>query len=501
MLNHIFPDYRRLFLLCAGASLLASAVPAQESAAAEQGGEQEPDSEESAVAAQDPNASEIQPFVIDDSAADEDDTESADDEPEPELSTEEAIEKGQEELEERLPSLDEAVPFEWSWKNVGGMLTGSKTFTLKDDLIRFRLGTVVQIDGTTGTSSTLAEERYGPVEQSFNARRFRLSGHGNVSEMDFKIDFELGSNPGFRDAWVENQDEGLTIWGTDLGKFRLGQSKEPFSFERQTSGSYTDFMERALPVQTFSPGHNIGGMVHGVTDDRRQSWALGVFSLGQTTEENSSNSLFSITGRWTGLAIYEDEGRQLLHFGASLSSRNPGSDEVEYFARPEARYVDPMAGTGAIEASDVLLLGAEIAGVYNHWWGQAEWVQTRVSSVRSENPWFEGAYAQVGYTFTGNSRPYRRGGGVFDRFRPELDAISESGLAALHKRGIEIVGRVSGVNLDDGPVRGGRLLDYSLALNLYMSSNTRVQFNYIYAQPSTGGVANLFLLRLQFSPW
>ena len=44
--------------------------------------------------------------------------------------------------------------------------------------------------------------------------------------------------------------------------------------------------------------------------------------------------------------MYRDEGRRLLHLGASFSSRNPSSDDTRYRSRPEARFVDFLALMG-----------------------------------------------------------------------------------------------------------------------------------------------------------
>ena len=46
-----------------------------------------------------------------------------------------------------------------------------------------------------------------------------------------------------------------------VGSLQLGQMYEPFSLEQLTSDNYISFLERALPIEAFSPARNVGGMI------------------------------------------------------------------------------------------------------------------------------------------------------------------------------------------------------------------------------------------------
>lgn len=65
----------------------------------------------------------------------------------------------------------------------------------------------------------------------------------------------------------------------------------------------------------------------------------------------------------------------------------------------------------------------------------------------------------------------------------------------------EIVGRISTIDLDDGAIAGGRLVDLSVALNWYLNPVARVSLNYVHARPEDAGAASIFLLRLQLNPY
>ena len=65
---------------------------------------------------------------------------------------------------------------------------------------------------------------------------------------------------------------------------------------------------------------------------------------------------------------------------------------------------------------------------------------------------------------------------------------------------IEIIGRVSGLDLNDGLITGGEIFDVSVGLNWYLSHASRVMANYIYSDVEGVGHAHILLLRYQFNP-
>jgi phosphate-selective porin OprO/OprP len=276
---------------------------------------------------------------------------------------------------------------------------------------------------------------------------------------------------------------------------------EPFSLERQNSSHFGGFLERSLPVQTFAPGHNLGAMVHEAGEKGRITWAVGLFSWGKKDESNASSSLLSITGRFTGLPVYRDDGRQLLHLGVSFSSRNPVSDDTRYRSRPEARFVDFLTDTGNMAVSNLWLYGVELAAVQGPVWAQAEYIRSDVDAQLLGNPSFDGFYAQVGWFLTGNTKPYRRNSGVFDRLRPENNFRKGNPFSPKSGGAWELAARISAVDLNDGEIEGGKLTDYSAALNWYLNSAMRVQLNFVHAVTRDRGKTNIFLLRLQYNPW
>jgi len=395
----------------------------------------------------------------------------------------------------------ESEPAKTKWGNFVNGIRGISRYNLFNGKLKFRLGGRAQVDGTVGLSDDKYEEFYLPIDNDFSVRRFEVYAVGRLNKFNFNFAFEFGPDWGISDAWIEGAEGGLEVWGKYLGKLRVGWMSEPFSLERQTSSYNTGFLERSLPVQTIAPGSNVGAMVHDSGPKGRFTWAAGIFSFGHQNDANASSSALSLTGRATYLPRYRNGGRDLLHFGVSLSSRSPAGGDVRYRSRPEARFVDYLVDTGDFAASQTTLADLEFAAVRGPMWIAAEHIWSKASAQLVEDPTFKGTYVQVGWFLTGESRPYRTNSGIFGRMLPA--AKYKKGNPFKKKNGgtWEVVGRLSRVDLTDGLIEGGELTDVSAALNWYPNATTRIELNYIYASPKDRGSANIFLLRVQYQPW
>jgi len=312
----------------------------------------------------------------------------------------------------------EYEPAKTKWGNFVNGMRGIARYNLFDGKLKFRLGARGQVDGTVGKGNDKYEQFYEPIENDFRFRRFEVYAVGRVKKFNFNLAFELGPDWGISDAWIEGAEGGLEVWGKYLGKLRVGWMNEPFSLERQTGAYNLGLMERSLPVQTISPGSNIGAMVHDSGPKGRFSWAFGLFSVGHSNDNNASSSLLSLTGRATFLPVYRNEGRDLIHIGLSLSSRSPAGADTRYRSRPEARFVQYLVGTGTIDASHITLVGLEFAAVRGPLWITAEHIRSKVSAQLVDNPTFKGSYVKVGWFLTGESKRYRANSGIFSRERP-----------------------------------------------------------------------------------
>jgi phosphate-selective porin OprO/OprP len=145
-------------------------------------------------------------------------------------------------------------------------------------------------------------------------------------------------------------------------------------------------------------------------------------------------------------------------------------------------------GTVANPVTGGMVYGFEAAGTWRGLFAQGEYFMHKINrrGVAAAN--FEGGYAQVSYTLTGERRGYNNAAGAYRGVVPANPfSLTSGGTGAW-----EVAARVSYADLTDnfvagtaltaqpGAVNGGRQLGYTLGLNWYPNSLMRVVVNYIH---------------------
>jgi len=388
--------------------------------------------------------------------------------------------------------------FRGRWMRVRTALQDATRYDLKDGMFRFSLGVRVQLDATFGNEDSHLEADVGDIPNSLNFRRGRIFAEGRLFRtLDFKLEYDFGADQSFKDAYLEGAKF------TKYFKWRIGQFKEPFSLARQTSAFNLGFMEWALPVPTFSPGRNIGLMLRHSEVNQRLFWAFAATTAGKTTDDNRSDANISFTGRLTGLPLMRDEGRRLVHLGISASVRNPGGDTAQFSTRPEARFAPFFADTGVLNADSATVTALEFAGVFGRAWVQAEWFNSATHTTNGDTLGFGGGYMEAGWFLTGEHRFYVTEEAAFGRLTPTRLFRGGNPFRKDSTKGggaMEVVGRASTTDLNDGRVQGGELRNFSVGMNWYLSQVHRVSLNYVHSKLVDSGRANIVLLRYQFNP-
>jgi phosphate-selective porin OprO/OprP len=266
------------------------------------------------------------------------------------------------------------------------------------------------------------------------------------------------------------------------------------------------------------------------------SW-LEVFRTDQAAVTGSyfGDGQYGFEGRITGLPIYENDGRDLLHLGISGGWRN-GSNNLatssyrtfQLRARPELRDDDPAGSpsgspsipdadsnrfvdTGVIAAENDFLMGLELLYIRGPFSVQVEYgwnfldhaigaapsgFTLNPAIVPPQDYVFSGGYFQLAYTLTGENRNYDRRMGTLARdyygtTGPYTNAWltrDENGCLNWGLGTWEIACRYSYVDLNDGSglnrIQGGKFNGVSVALNWYLNRNANVMFDWIYNQRS-----------------
>jgi phosphate-selective porin OprO/OprP len=396
------------------------------------------------------------------------------------------LERTLQELEERLDAMEEeraqAGTFRAYWNEGLRLDTADGAFKLK-------IGGRIQNDWAFFEQDRRLENQIGNMQDGTEFRRAWLYISGTVYDrVEFKVQYDFsGGETDFKDVYL-----GLNRLPV-VGNVRVGHFKEPFSLEELTSSKYTTFMERALP-NGLAPSWNTGIMFQDQELDERMTWAVGLFRDADSDGDGSGDGEYNVTARVTGLAVYEDEGSKLAHFGIAYSHRNL-DDDLRFRARPESHLAEELVDTGEFDADNMDLLGLETAMVYGPGSIQAEYVQAMVDGDNRTDPDFSGYYVEASYFLTGEHRNYKRSDGSFDRLRPKNNFLGkDGGLGAW-----QVAARYSHIDLSDSGIRGGELDTVAAGLNWYLNPNTRVTWNYVFADPSDrySGEANIFQMRFQ----
>ena len=314
-------------------------------------------------------------------------------------------------------------------------------------------------------------------------RRLSVSLFGHAWDLlEFKFEVDFANVKDIKDQWLRFTK------GTILPHFTFGYMKEPFSLEMLTSSTYLTFMEDTLPTKSFAPFRNFGVTAAGSWQEKRMTWAGGFFldtgsysSIGDSQDQISNANGYNLTGRITGLPIYRDEGRKLVHLGLSYlyRFRNDAKDDptAQDRSRPESRLTDDrLVDTSKFYDQGQSLVSLETAWMNGPLSIQGEYFHNFVNSHSSLD--FNGWYLQGSWILTGENRKYQPEGGIFAGVSPDKEfRLGEGGWGAL-----ELALRLSRVDLNDKFIEGGKERNFTVGLNWYLRRKIRFMVNYVHVK-------------------
>jgi phosphate-selective porin OprO/OprP len=179
----------------------------------------------------------------------------------------------------------------------------------------------------------------------------------------------------------------------------------------------------------------------------------------------------------TGLPLWEDEGRRLVHLGLGYLHRFRGEGE-RYAQRPEAHLAGRFVDTGPFDATDANVFDAELAWVEGPLSLQGEYTHSLVAGRAGQGDLaFWGAYGQASWFPTGEHRVYDQAAGGFGRLRPRASFDPARGTWGA----FELALRYAYLDLSDRGLRGGKLSDVSAGVNWYLFPNARIMLDYVHA--------------------
>lgn len=295
------------------------------------------------------------------------------------------------------------------------------------------------------------------------------------------------------DAWFI-RESGVMVAVPELwGHFFIGRTKEGTSLNKVMNGYAGWTMERHIAIDVI-PILADGIKWLGYLPKQRILWNLGVFS--DWTSENESFSTFDWQAvlRLAHLPIYKPEEKKLLHVGTSLRVAAPDEGKMRLRSRPEANTAPYFIDTDVFSSDKSNSIGFEVYYTSGPLQIGSEYYFHNFNSSTAGNVGFNGGEIGITYILTGESRPYTTIGGIYG-FAPVNRSVFKGGPGSW-----ELVLRASHLDLDDGPIRGGKFWRVTPMVNWYLSKNVRMAFTYGYGvldRYQLKGATQFFQTRIQ----
>jgi phosphate-selective porin OprO/OprP len=322
-------------------------------------------------------------------------------------------------------------------------------------------------------------------------RRKEMNFYGKTPwGLDFNIGYDYTKFNHTKAGWIDNF---IRYTSATAGEFRIGQFKTPVGWEEASSSTSTIFLERALPVQATNMGRRIGAdwLYTGIPN-----WLVDLyyFDGGDLNGDNKGHGPAAHVV-WNPLNYQPGSGSReqnnVIHLGFawsqedrdSISNNLNGLDntvppQARFRARPEASRTDTrLIDTGNLNnPGDINRWGLEGAWIHGPLLVQGEYNEFSASPAGKPDFTGNGYYVFGAWCLTGESHSYSKG--YVGNVRPSHDWGA-----------FEIALRYSELDLNDGPVKGGKEDDWTIGANWYLGTHWKLQANYVWAN-STKFYAN-----------
>jgi phosphate-selective porin OprO/OprP len=306
-------------------------------------------------------------------------------------------------------------------------------------------------------------------------RRARLGAEGSIpGGFGYKIEVDFANNE------VEITDAFLSYKASKALGLTVGQHNNFQSLEELTSSRFLSFLERAAFTDAFaferriglSATYSAGDVIAqgGVFTDNIEDLSDARDAVGLGDENNAVS--------FDGRIVYAPTlGKTRLHLGGSAHWRDNGDTAA---AGPATRYRQRpfvhtsntrFLATPGLRVGTEMNYGFEAALVRGplHAVAEAHWLDADTLTP-GLSPTFFGAYAEVGFFLTGESRGYK--GGRWDRTKVRRP-VGGGGAGAF-----QINLRYDHLDLNDGSIVGGRQRGYEASLLWIAQDNVRFLLNY-----------------------
>ncbi|MBV1800218.1 OprO/OprP family phosphate-selective porin [Siccirubricoccus sp. G192] len=360
--------------------------------------------------------------------------------------------------------------------------SGRPTLNLADGNLTVRPVLRLDLDG----GSFWGQAEPGGFGSGVNVRRGRLGLQGT-----FLRDFSYNFTWDFAPSSPQGQSNGGSIFelqaayeGLKWATFRVGAFTLLHTLEFSGSSFETLFMERASIVTlATSMASGTTRLAAGV-EARGERWFASFYLSDGVLSTLHDDRQGGVVGRAAWLALDDTVKLQVGLSGVYQFRPGPNSlESVRLRDYPELR-LDPQrfVDTGSIPASAGWSIGPEVSGMVGPLHFAAEYYHVGVDARSGGDRGFDGWYAALAYPLLGEPRRRDAKRGAWAKGRAE-----DLNPAAGTWGALELAGRYSAIDLNDGLTRGGRQGIWTAALNWYPTSRLRLTAQYMNGRIALDG--------------
>jgi phosphate-selective porin len=292
-------------------------------------------------------------------------------------------------------------------------------------------------------------------------RRARVSATAKFGEdVRAKIEYDIkDSSPKVEAAYVEYK-------GFDNTHIKVGQVSHITGLEGSSSTSQLPFMERAA-LDNLLPDSGVGVQIS--TYDK--NWTVSGSFTGDEIDsfdeikDKISDKEVICTRATVVLAKEKDD---LWHLGASLSRTNPKGKKVRFRANAGSKLSKHVISTGKLDnINHYMTEGLEVAWNKGALLLQGEYIRTQLHTNQHTQDNIEGWHISAAYALSGTPHKYHKKKGVF-----KAPKVKKG------KKNVELVARISELNLNSSNLSGGIAKRKTVGANYYIDDKTRLMLDY-----------------------
>jgi phosphate-selective porin OprO/OprP len=360
-------------------------------------------------------------------------------------------------------------------------------------LFTLRVSAGVILDAGAYSQDDASRQQFD-LEPDSQVRDFRVLFNGRINTgrpITWSAGFMYDGN---NKEWLVRQT-GVMIAVPELkGHVFVGRSKEGISLNMVMVGYAGWTMERSTTVVATVPLLADGIKWLGHLPKRHLLFNIGWYTDVLSEGQSFSSYDHQFVARVGWLPILEEKGT-LLHVALAGRYGLVNDRTLRLRSRPELNVAPYFVETESFAARDTRLAQGEVYYRPGPWLFGMEYFVQRVNALELPDPLFHGGDAVVSWLITGETRKYNTAGGYFLAISPRRTVL-EGGPGAW-----EAVLRLSYIDLDDGPIQGGRFWRLTPMVNWYLTDHLRLELAYGVGQLDRFGLLGTtqFLQgRLQF---